>query len=64
MTEAKTKIDLDDDGVYFNEMTVEEARTAESDAVMEKLTSWLDEAQAKAFSGELPKTYLVIEITK
>jgi hypothetical protein len=63
MTEA-TKIDLDDDGVYFKQMTVEEARTAESDEVQEKLINWLDEAQANAFSGELPKTYLVIEITK
>jgi hypothetical protein len=57
-------IDLDDDGVYFNEMTVEEARAADTDPVMEKLTSWLDEAQGKVFSGELPKAVLVIEIKK
>ena len=60
----KTIINLDDDGVYFQTMTVEEARSADSDDVAEKISSWLDEAQGKAFGGELPKTYLVIEISK
>jgi hypothetical protein len=60
----KTLLNLDDDGVYFQTMTVEEARSADSDDIAEKLSNWLDEAQGKAFTGELGKTYLVIEISK
>jgi hypothetical protein len=46
-------------------ITAERARNyGEGGSLDSELGEWLDEAQAKAFTGELPKTYLVIEITK
>lgn len=54
-----TKINLEDDGVFYVEITVEEARAFECNN--EKLFQEMDEAQARPFSGDGP-SYLVIKI--
>lgn len=56
-----SKLNLEDDNVFCRELTVAEARDVD-DLVEEKITEWLDEAQAKVFTAERPDSYLVIRI--
>jgi hypothetical protein len=62
-------LNLGNDNVFEQTLTVDEIRNAdqseaESTAFWEKITGWLDDAQAPVFTDEHKTTYLVIEITK
>lgn len=63
------KLDLENDNVFVQELTIDEVRKSATDAealseLNDKLYEWLDEAQGPVFVGEQTKTYLVIELTK
>ena len=57
------KIDTDDVDVKMQFLTVDEIR-ADDIKLNEKLSEWLDDAQAPVFVGDKQKVYLVIEISK
>jgi hypothetical protein len=50
------------DYVFEKELSVTEARNLDEELSV-KLEEWLDEAQAKVFTGEAKEAYLVIKIT-
>jgi hypothetical protein len=56
---AASKLDLEDDNVDFYEVTVTAVRDEEI-----PVFTWLDEAQARVFTGELTEVYVVIRIAK
>jgi hypothetical protein len=59
------KIDLDADNVVFVEITTTQARAIDVDSELpagEEVNTALDNAQAKAFTGEHEISYLVIKI--
>ena len=59
------KLDLDGDNVVTTELTVAAARELIGiDGMPDTLDSALDEAQGKVFAGDMPRAYLVVEITK
>jgi hypothetical protein len=57
------KINLDDDNVELVELTVDEARNP-VEAVVEKIATGLDEAQAHVFTEAATEAYLIVKITK
>jgi hypothetical protein len=63
-----TKLNLDDDNVEMVEITVAQARELDvmdpDTGVGEKLTTAMDNAQAKVFGGDHRESYLVIKITE
>jgi hypothetical protein len=54
-------LDLTGDNVFAKEVSVMEVRNLD-EALSTKLEEWLDEAQAKVFTGEAKEAYLVIKI--
>ena len=62
-----TNLNLGNDNVFEQSLTVDEIRTDSDEAdkaLWEKIYGWLDLAQAPVFGDEHQRTYLVIEITK
>lgn len=58
------EIDLENPEVFNCGLTVEQARDLLDLELPDNLTEALDEAQGYVFTGESPRAYLVIEITK
>jgi len=59
-----TKIDLEDDNVFFASITVEQARALLDGSEIEEVDDAVDQAQGHVFGDEGDKAYVVIEVTK
>ena len=57
-------LNTNNDNVFQCEMTVTEARELAGDVGQDALDTALDEAQAKVFTGEHARAFVVIEIVK
>lgn len=57
------KINLEDDGVFYLELTVEQCRNFD-EAVTQQIEEALDEPQGFVFSEQGTEAYLVIKVTQ